>query len=204
MRPEIEASWEKLLNPDSLKQQLLAGGIYLAAYEMFKRSLVRRPRDFFWSGLANGKDVVDPKYQIEVVSLDKKHIYHASALWWERQGVLTADDVLLTETIREHRDEIAHDIPRFLGTADGVIRLDLLSGILATLSKIDKWWIQQVEIPANPDFDGITEEELDGAASLSMVFLSIMIPIASGDDSGLREIYRLWKERKTANGQRTS
>jgi hypothetical protein len=36
METDIEASWEKFLNPETLKQHLLAGGIYLAAYEMFR------------------------------------------------------------------------------------------------------------------------------------------------------------------------
>ncbi len=202
MKPEIEASWEKFLNPESLKQHLLAGGIYLAAYEMFKSSLVGRPRDFFWSGFENGKETIDPKYQSEVLSLDKHHIYRASALWWQKQGVLTDADVLLAGKIREHRDEIAHDIPRFLGASDGVIRLDLLESMFVILSKIDKWWIREVEIPTNPDFDQreFTNEELDGVMSMNMVFLSLMIPIAFGDDSRLRAVYEQWKMAKTNKG----
>jgi hypothetical protein len=197
MDPKIEASWEKFLNPDSLKQQLLAGGIYLAAYEMFKNSLVDRPRDFFWNGFEKGKDTIDPKYQTEVLSLDPKHKFRASALWWKKKGVLTDDDVLLAGKIREHRDEIAHDIPRFLGTADGVIRVDLLEAIFEMLSKIDTWWIREVEIPTNPDFDDreFTKQELDDVKSANMVFLSLLMPIVHGDDSRLREVYTLWKQR---------
>jgi hypothetical protein len=197
MEPEIDASWEKFLNPDSLKQHLLAGGIYLAAYEMFKSSLVGRPRDFFWSGFENGKEIVSPKYRTQVLSLDRKYIYRASALWWQKQGVLTDDDVSQAGQIREHRDEIAHDIPRFLGTAEAVIRLDLLEAIFVILSKIDKWWIREVEVPTNPDFDQreFTDEELDAAMSGNMALLSLMIPIAFGDDSRLRGVYEHWKKR---------
>ncbi len=199
MKYKADASWEKFLNPDSLKQHLLAGGIYLAAYEMFKNSLVGYPRDFYSSGFEDGKPFLDPKYQTEVLSLDKKHIFNASALWWQQQGVLTEKDILLAAEIREHRDEIAHDIPRFLGTVDGIIRLDLLEGIFVMLSKIDKWWIQEIEIPTNPDFDSrqLTNEELDGVMSMSMVLLSMMIPIAFGDDSRLKEVYELWKKQKS-------
>jgi hypothetical protein len=201
MSSDIDASWEKFLNPESLKQHLQAGGIYLAAYEMFKNSLVGHPRDFFCNGFAEGKEKIDPKYQTEVLSLDKNHTYHASALWWKKQGVLTDDDIALSVKIREHRDEIAHDIPRFLGTANGVIRLDLLESVFVLLTKIDKWWIQQVEIPTNPDFDDrqLTEEELDGVASGNMIFLSLMIPIAFGDDSRLRAVYELWKKDSRLN-----
>lgn len=197
METDIEASWEKFLNPETLKQHLLAGGIYLAAYEMFKRSLVERPRELFCAGYSDGKDIIDPKYQVEVLSLAPKYIYHASALWWKKQGVFSEDDVALARQIREHRDEIAHDIPRFLGTTDGVIRIELLETIFVLLSKIDKWWIREIEIPANPDFDDrqLTEEDYESAMSGSMIFLSLMIPIAFGDDSRLRAVFGLWKKR---------
>jgi hypothetical protein len=198
MKRDIEAAWDKFLNPESLKQHLLTGGIHLAAYEMFKRSLIERPRNFFWSGFRDGKEIIDPQYYAEVLSLDKDHVYHASALWWKKQGVLTEDDVKLAGIIREHRDEIAHNIPRFLGTADGTIRIELLESIFVLLSKIDKWWIQEVEIPTDPDFDNrqLTEEVLDGVMSGAMVLLSLMIPIAFGDDSLLKTVYEQWKKRQ--------
>jgi hypothetical protein len=200
MKPETEAAWEKFLNPDSLKQHLLAGSVYLAAYEMFKESLVGHPRDFYLSGFRNGKEIIDPQYQAEVLSL-AKHTYNASALWWKRHGVIRDDEVQKIGEIREHRDEIAHNIPRFLGTADGVIRLDLLESMFVLLSKLDKWWIREVEMPTNPDFCAheFSKEELDGVASLRMIFLSFMIPIAHGDDSRLREVYEKWRKRKKAN-----
>jgi hypothetical protein len=111
--------------------------------------------------------------------------------------VFSEEDVALSRQIREHRDEIAHDIPRFLGTADGVIRIELLETIFVLLSKIDKWWIREIEIPANPDFDDrqLTEEDYESSMSGSMIFLSLMIPIAFGDDSRLRAVFELWKKR---------
>jgi len=33
--------------------------------------------------------------------------------------------------------------------------------------------------------------------SMSMVLLSMMIPIAFGDDSRLKEVYELWKKQKS-------
>ena len=197
MKPEITASWEKFLNPESLKQQLLVGGIYLAAYEMLKSSLVEQPRDFFCFEFKNGKRSISAKYRTEVLSLDK-HSYRASALWWKKQGVITDADVTLAGQIREHRDEIAHNIPKFLGTADHVIQLDLLESIFEILGKIDKWWVREVEIPSNPDFDGreFTDAELDDVMSGNMAFLSLIIPIAFGDDNRLKALYEHWKTLK--------
>lgn len=187
----------EFLNPDLMKQHLQAGGIYLAAYEMFKSSLVGRPREFYLCRMENGKEIISPNYRTEVLTLDRKHIYRASALWWQKQGVLTDTDVDLAVSIREHRDEIAHNIPRFLGTSEGIIRLNLLEKMYTLFSKIDQWWIHEVEISSISDFDNrdLTQEELDGAMSGNMVFLSLIIPIAFGDDSLLRSLYEEWKER---------
>jgi hypothetical protein len=198
MNPNIEAGWEKFLNPEMLKQHLMNAGIYLAAYEMFKQSLVGQPRDFFSNTFRDGEWIPDPEYKAHVLALDEKHTFHASALWWEKHGVLTEQDVKKAGEIREHRDKIAHDMPRFLGTKEGVIKLELLESIFELLTKIDKWWIQQVEIPTDPDFDNrkLTEEDLNGVMSMSMVLLSLMIPIAYGDDSRLRIVYEEWKKSR--------
>ncbi len=181
----------EFLNPDLLKHYLQAGGIYLAAYEMFKSSLVGRPHDFYLSGMENGKEKISHDYQTEVLTLDRKHIYRASALWWQKQGVLTDTDVDLAVSIREHRDEIAHNIPRFLNTSEGIIRLNLLEIMYTFLSKIDQWWIREVEIFSISDFDnrGLTQEDLDGVIGGNMVFLSLITPIAFGDDGLLRTLY---------------
>jgi hypothetical protein len=195
--PAVERIVEEFLNPDLLKQHLLAGGIYLAAYEMFKSSLVGRPRDFYLSGMENGKEIISPDYKTEVITLDRKYLYRASALWWRKQGVLTDADVELAASIRDHRDEIAHNIPRFLGTSEGIIRLDLLESMFILLSKIDQWWIREIEIPCISDFDKRepTQEDLDGAMSGNMIFLSLIIPIAFGDDSLMRSLYEEWEKR---------
>lgn len=194
---DILAGWDKFLNPDSLKHNLLTGGLYLAAYEILKQSMMGRPREFFWSGFQDGKDIIGPDYQVKVLALDK-HPYTASVLWWRQQGAIDDDDIKKFAEVREHRDVIAHDIPKILGTIDHSVRVDLLGTIYELLCKIDNWWIQNVEIPTNPDFDHqkFTDADLEGAASFSMVFLSMMLPIAAGDDSRLRSIYEAWSHEK--------
>jgi hypothetical protein len=112
--------------------------------------------------------------------------------------VLTDEDIKRVNEIREHRDEIAHNIPRFLGTKEGVIKLELLESTFELPTKIDKWWIQQAEIPTDPDFYNhkFADEEFDGVMSMSMVLLSLMIPIAYGDDTRLRNVYEEWKKSR--------
>jgi hypothetical protein len=138
---DAEASWAKFLNPESLKQNLLQGGLYLAAFEMLKDSIVGRPRDFFCCGFSDGSmvnDLSSPRYESEVRSLHK-HPFTASALWWHKQGAISDEDLDLLRQIREHRDQIAHNMPKMIGTAEHSIKIDLLVNTNSILAKIDNW-----------------------------------------------------------------
>ena len=194
------ASWDKFLNPDLLKQNFVRAGLYLAAFELLKQSLVDRPRTFFLDGYEGGKEIISPEYQEKVLSLSK-HKYHASALWWQQMGAIDSSDVAKLAEIREHRDLIAHEMPRLIGTIEDSIRVDLLHSTAELLAKIDNWWIVNFELAIDPDAADHTEEELRGAASMSSLFLSLMLPIADGDDSKMRSLYDMWRRHvRSDNG----
>lgn len=192
---DVEAAWTKFLNPETLKQNLLQGGLYLAAFEMLKDSLVGRPRDFFCFAVSDGDIVTDlssPRYEIEVRSLHK-HLFTASALWWHKSGAITVEELDTLRRIREHRDQIAHNMPKMIGTAEHSIDLDLLEHTNCILAKIDNWWLQNFEAGINPEqYEKFSQEEMDEARSMSALFLSMMIPLVSGDDSQFRTLYTMW------------
>jgi hypothetical protein len=196
---DVEASWAKFLNLESLKQNLLQGGLYLAAFEMLKDSLVGRPRDFFCFGVSDGEIVTDltsPRYESEVRSLHK-HPFTASVLWWHKQGAISDEDIELLRQIREHRDQIAHNMPKMIGTEEHTIDLDLLAHTNEILAKLDNWWIQNIEAGIDPEqYEKFTQEEMDAAASMSSVFLSMMIALVAGDDIHFRTLYAMWCEHQ--------
>ena len=195
MNQEIEASWDKFLNPDSLKKNLIAGGLFLTAYEMLKESLIGYPRDMYWEGIKNGETIVSSRYSTEVRALNED-LLTASCLWWKKQAILDDSDISKIKAIREHRHAIAHEMPRFLQTTEANIQVEYLPQIAAIVKKIDQWWILEVEIPTNPDFDNreLTKDECSGVMSMRMIVLDLMIPLSVGDDSRLREIYEGWKD----------
>lgn len=195
--PDVEASWAKFLNPESLKRNLLQGGLYLAAFEMLKDSLVGRPRDFFCFRISDGDisaDLSSPEYEREVRSLHK-HPFTASALWWHKSGAISDEDLDALRQIREHRDQIAHNMPKMIATADHSIDLDLLVQTNRILATIDNWWLQNVEVGIDPgQYKKFSQEEMDAARSMSAIFLSMMIPLVKGDDSQFRAFYTMWCE----------
>ncbi len=192
------ASWDKFLNPDVLKQNFVQAGLFLAAFEMLKQSLIGKPRDFFWNGFKDGKHIVSPDYQEKVLSLSK-HKYEASVRWWQQQGAIDDGDATRLAEIREHRDMIAHEMPKLIGTVEHSIRLDLLYGISELLAKIDNWWIVNVEIAIDADVPDYTDEQLKEANSMNAIFIEMILPIAEGDDSKMRSLYQMWIEHQNKN-----
>ncbi|MCK4376093.1 MAG: hypothetical protein KAX19_12215 [Candidatus Brocadiae bacterium] len=195
------ASWDKFLNAQTLRQTLVAASVFLTAYEMLKDALIDHLRGFYshtWS--ADGEWEISPEYREKVLSLDKKEMV-ACAKWFRQGGALDDDDLLLLKEVADHRNVVAHELPSILGSIEKDVSLLHLRCIYALTSKIDKWWIREIEVPTNPDFDDAspTDEQLDKSFSIRMLTMSLLIQVAEGDDSALVGLYKEWKReiRKT-------
>jgi hypothetical protein len=183
--PKEKASqgWAKFLNPESLRSNLIAASIFLAAYETLRASVIDRIRDFFtYEFNANGGGISDD-YKSKVLSLDKSPL-RASLLWLKEMSAIGIADIELVDHIRKHRNELAHDLPKFLTTVDADVNVNLLCEIYDLVAKIDRWWIKEVDIPTNSDFD--TQEIADtDIQSGTMLFIQMMLKIATGEDSSV-------------------
>lgn len=173
--------WAKFLNPDSLKGNLIAASLFLAAYETLKYSIVEQSRNFFMHGFDKNNKLFNDNYYNNILSLDKNPL-QASLLWLKNLGVFGEDDLSLVNQIREHRNDLAHNLQNFVLDADKKINVQLLESIYELTTKIDRWWILEVEIPTNPEFDGqmVDAEEIQSG---NMIFLQLMIHIATGEES---------------------
>jgi hypothetical protein len=148
-----------------------------------------RIRDFFTFSFNEDGAIVSEDYKNEVLSLDKSPL-RASLLWLKGMSAIDDADIELVDDIRKHRNELAHDLPRFIATAHADINISLLGSIYNLVTKIDRWWIREVGIPTNPDFDA--QEIVDSdIQSGNMIFIQMMIRIATGEDSSV-----FWDEFK--------
>ena len=177
-------SWEKLSNPHVLRHNLIVAGLYLVAFELLQASIVDRLSAFFAtevvfteSGRLKGKP--SDGYVSNVLSLDPKHPFNASCLWLVRNGVISEEECLEVNAIRQHRNEVAHELGVFVVEADKTVDLDRLEQIRSLLLKIERWWILEVDTPTNPAFDGqeiAAEDVRPGPVS----FLDFIIQTAAG------------------------
>ena len=56
-------------------------------------------------------------YETKVLCLDKSPL-RASLLWLKNMSVIDDPDIAEIDRIREHRNELAHDLPKFLAKAE--------------------------------------------------------------------------------------
>lgn len=158
MAERIDRSWENLLNPEHMREGLLEASMFIAAFETLKASIIDRIRGFFISGFNEDGWIVNERYATDVVAKHKS-ILHASLLWLQDMGAIDGDDLKTFYEIRAIRNEMTHEMIQviFDGRAD---QAEHFQRMVDLLRKIEVWWIQNVEILTNPDFDG---QEIDEA-----------------------------------------
>jgi len=54
MNKKNEVSWERFLNPDSLKTNLILSSLFITIFEMLKDSIISPIKDFYTDGFKDG------------------------------------------------------------------------------------------------------------------------------------------------------
>lgn len=194
--------WERFLNPDVLRETLIQSALFLASWEILKGSCIEHLKSFYSNGCefnAETKQViwkVGPEYKNKVTSLNPKDEFDACCRWFVNSGAISEQDLQEIVRIRQHRNMVAHELPKFIGSIDKMIDRQILKALTDITRKIDIWWLREIELPTNPDFsdddiESIKWEEVSGGSSM---VLGIILSIFDGDDSYLRNIFEQFKD----------
>ena len=170
MNPNVDQNIEEqlaLFNGEVLTANLTKAALYVLAYELLKNTLMDRPKGFFSLGDENA-------YKTQVLSLHPSPLV-ASCRWLEGCGAMTPEDTQGVLLLRDHRNEIVHELPNVLLTPRKQVDEQKLSRALELLCKVDRWWIDEVEIPTREDFDGAGDEAVGQSFSGNAAFLAHLI-----------------------------
>jgi hypothetical protein len=196
---DVSASWEKFLNPETLKTNFVAAAVFITAYEFLRECMIDHLRGFFIDpGFISAEELLNPgeseSYKQKVLCLDKREMV-ACAKWFKNSGALDESDIALLQEVTDHRNEIAHELPKFISDANHDINLAHLRAIYGLVHKIDNWWIREVEIPTDPELDeeALEGADLDAAFSMRTALLSFLVQVAEGDEARLRELHESWR-----------
>jgi hypothetical protein len=157
--------WEKFLDTDKVKSNLVRASLYLLSYEMLKNSIVDKIKDFYCTGFVDGKDIYSEDYNTKVVHRKiegKQNIFLSSLHWLEEHGTISKEEMTEISAIREFRNTVAHEIDKFITDSDYNLDETKQKRIFELIRKIEVWWIQEVELPTEPDYDGkeINDDEI--------------------------------------------
>jgi len=179
-RDDAFRSFAKMSSPVVLQQNLIVAGLYLVGYELLRGVVVDRPRGFLSGAGIDGAP--DERHADQVLALYPKDLFHASCLWFLKQGAINDADLAEIQAIRDHRNALAHELPSFIADADRELEASRLERIRSLVAKIDLWWVREIEIPVNPDFDGreVANEDI-GLPLVAFFDLVVTTALQAGD-----------------------
>jgi len=180
MDNDNQAQWERFLDPEVLRPNLILASVYIAAFEVLKNSIIERLRFFYVSGFDQNGDIISPEYKDEVLAKDRSLTY-ASLKWLKEAKAITDEDVEKFTKAKECRNLLAHEITKMLMEGLPQDYAERFADMTALLDKIERWWIINFEIPINPDLAAnIDNLDLEGIVPGPIASLKMMIDVALG------------------------
>ncbi|HNW99356.1 MAG TPA: hypothetical protein PKK00_13185 [Bacteroidales bacterium] len=184
---------DKFFDPKRIKNNLITASLFLSYYEILSNIIIEKICNFYnIERNKNGKQICSREYKEDIINRkfnNKTNIFRSSYLWLKDHKAITEDDCDKIRKIKEERDRIAHNLPKFLFENNFEIKTDLLDLIKGITLKIEKWWIVVVEL------DGI-KVNIDDIQTGSETLFEYIFNIASFDlDELERNITRILKEK---------
>lgn len=189
-----DKSWGKFLHPETLRTNLIAISLFITAYETFKARVIEKPATFFCDGFDEHGPILGESYRSEVLSKNKSKLY-ASLLWIKEQGGVDQSDIDLFDSIRIHRNELAHEPLAFLASHGRDLDTSTFQLLVALLTKIEKWWVVYFELAINPEMlpDGANPDEIIPGPIWS---LQLLLDVALGNEPEEGYYYRAFIQRR--------
>jgi hypothetical protein len=195
MDEEIRAKWERFLNPEILRTNIIIGSVYIAAFEILKCSIIERIKDFYTTGFDENGWIVQPEYKNNVLSKDKSPTY-ASLKWLRASNAIDNDDIGKFDKAKDFRNILAHEFAKILTEGFPEDFSDRFNDMVTLLNKIEKWWIINVEIPTDPHLnDENGEVDESGIIPGTIMNLRLMIDLALGSDETANYYIKEFKKR---------
>lgn len=112
---------------------------------------------------------------------DKSCLENASLKWFMDAEAITQEDYDIYQNIRKRRNDIIHELLKILNVGFGEEDAQLFADMLRIYNKLDKWWINEIEIPTSAD-DIPKDYDRDGVCGGQALMLLIINEIVFGNE----------------------
>jgi hypothetical protein len=153
---------EKFSETD-LTQALAYSGFILIAFELVK-SIIVSPIKAFYKDITFDESMYFKSYEDDVLSRHKNQFEACLLYLRDFMEAIDDEDVLTIQALREHRNELAHDLPNMLDKLDVKSHFSLLEKTNKTLFKLSNYRVY-MEVGNDPSFQnkGIDWATVKGA-----------------------------------------
>ncbi|WP_104803272.1 hypothetical protein [Blautia marasmi] len=169
-----------IFDEDNLELNVKFASLFVLNFECLKDFVVNKIRDFYSDNIIeDGKWIhKETKKYKEVVRALSRYIDDASMKWFIDSGAITEADYELYQTIRTRRNDIIHELLKNSGDGFNEIDIELFGSLLSLYRKLDKWWINEIEISISAedipkDYD--PDEVVGGQAIVLFVINDILL-----------------------------
>src|SRR5206468_3838017 len=104
-------------------------------------------------------------YRTKIVDrLGRQHLFQSSLLWLIEAGALTQERADELALLREHRNELVHDLFRYLADPPVDTDMELLADAIEILKGLERFWTQtELDIGAFDEYGDVSTEEVTPA-----------------------------------------
>lgn len=199
----MEQEFEKILNildAERLKPNIHFASLYVLYYECLKDALVDLPKSFFCNHIESKDGNVhvheSDAYKEKVRKLDK-HIENASFKWFISVGAVSEEEYSIFEKLRKFRNKIVHKLLFNLSKGFTKYEVNHLVELIVIYRKIEKWWINEIEISISRDISGqyYSENVISGQGLILEIIQDILLNDRKNSEVLLSEFKKQYKQR---------
>lgn len=193
--------FEKISTPKIVTFNLMMASLYLTAFELIRASIIQGVKDFlvinspppndllkdcnpnmkeFYQRLIDGyKNELD-SFRNEVgvdFNADESHLYKPCCEWLAKREAIDSSDLRDLLSIRDHRNEIAHEIHYLLMEEGFEINVELFIKIRMLLRKIDIFWARNDLLLNTDTFEEVNTNDVsdDQIISFRVAIMDMLI-----------------------------
>ncbi len=171
---------------------MLECAFVIASYERFCSFLIESVKSFYDPLAIFSTPTKTPNYDSKVRPLAKSEVA-ACLQWFIDNGAVHQEAQTLLTRMNDHRNVIAHELPRQMFDHSCSQDLQLLSEFLELERTLHRWWVLNVEIPTDPDLVG-KEVNSDEILGMHDLFNQLMLWVVEDDLESAQSIYDLWRK----------
>lgn len=188
---EKDVFLQNITDKGIIQNHLTFMALYIALYENFTITFVEKVKSLLCDqSIQNGKlkykesSLYQEKIKNRVVD-DKgnKDILKATMLWLQNEGAMSEQDYSDFLEIKSIRNTYAHEMARLIVEGVPLDDFHWLIKLLGLYGKLDKWWINEIEIPISGEFLPGTFNEDEVETLILSVFKSVISSLYLSDEA---------------------